>query len=125
MEFKRGKCKCGHEFTINDKGTFERVAPFFGGICRHISKTRCPKCKTETTLALKQKGQTYVVVGYNQEVKDEEVFEKAQEAIEKVETEAKVETNTDEKSAKYICRECGKECKSKIGLTAHEKSHSK
>ena len=57
------KCECGHEFTIHDMKTLQRISDskFYGGIIRHVDEIKCPECQKETLLLLKQAGQTYIV----------------------------------------------------------------
>lgn len=107
-------CECGHEFTMNDFTELKRINEqgFYANQVKHYSSTTCPKCHKETILLLKQVGQTYNIID--------------------IATEKNIETkpiikNSEEKRTtnEFICPECKKACKNKLGLTAHLKTHNK
>ena len=59
------KCTCGHEFNIHD---IDGLVPidnhgFYSNIVKYGSHIHCPKCYKETVLLLKQKGQTWNILG--------------------------------------------------------------
>lgn len=107
-------CECGYEFVINDITELKRIEEdkFYGGVVRHYSNTVCPKCKKETLLLLKQKGQTY-------EIKD--IAQKDIEVSETLETNCI--SNEGETDNEYICSICERSFKSKSGLSSHVKKH--
>lgn len=101
------KCDCGHEFTLQDIDGLKRIDDdkFYGGAVKHLSDIKCPECKKETLLFLKQKGQTWKIIGIAQK-------------------DTTIANNSENISNKeFICDKCGKAFKSKSGLSSHLKNH--
>lgn len=135
----RTTCKCGHEFTLKDIKSVEFLQDahgFYGNLVKHYSKVICPKCNKEIIVLLKQVGQTWelmntAIIKGKQDANNEEnasyIEEEAQVQLiennpERTEIENKEENN---QSQEFICPECKKVCKNKVGLTAHMKTHQK
>ena len=97
------KCECGHEFDIHDIDGLIPITNngFYSNIVRNCSNIHCPKCYKETVLLLKQKGQTWQILGIA--TPKVVMFEDNQE---------------------FICPVCKKSCKNKLGLNAHMKTHN-
>ena len=49
------KCKCGHEFTLKDFQSLNRINQhgFYANNIKHYSPAICPNCKKEVILLLK------------------------------------------------------------------------
>ena len=111
------KCKCGYEFVIQDMTDLRRIDEhgFYANIVKHCSFTRCPKCNQETLLLLRQKGQTW-------EILNTAISKEIETKIEEPQNENKEEKT---EGQEFICPECQKVCKNKIGLNAHMKTHQK
>ena len=114
------KCTCGHEFNIHD---IDGLVPidnhgFYSNIVKYGSHIHCPKCYKETVLLLKQKGQTWNILGIA--VKKEQNQEIPKKQPTTIENETVSNTSNE-----IICPICQKVCKSKIGLNAHMKTHNK
>lgn len=109
------KCNCGHEFTLKDITTIKDIKEhgFYGGVVKDYSECKCPNCSRETILLLVQKGQTW------------EILNTAVRKSEQNPTETTTIENGEEKNIneEFICPECKKVCKNKIGLTAHLRTH--
>lgn len=139
-------CRCGYyEFTLDDVRSVEQLQDahgFYGNLVKHYATAICSECGKETILLLKQAGQTWEIM--NTAISTNElVIENPQDAnIEKnasyTEQDAQVQltentseqTETENKEEdnqvqEFICPECKKVCKNKIGLTAHMKTHQK
>ena len=118
-------CTCGHEFTLQDMKHLERInqPAFYGNIVKHYSKIKCPVCRKETILFLKQVGQTWKIIDIA--TKNEKVSNNiVQEIVKTVENKSsKVVEEEKQNSNKFICEVCGKVCKSQIGLNSHLKTH--
>lgn len=115
------QCKCGYQFSMKDFTELKRINEpgFYANQVKHYSPTKCPACKIETTLLLKQVGQTYVVVdtAILKKTKDNQETENViTEPTSKIETEKEI-------SQKFICPECEKVCKNQLGLNAHMRTH--
>jgi hypothetical protein len=112
------KCECKHEFDIHEINGLLPIDNhgFYSNIVKTCSKVYCPKCNKETLLLLKQKGQTWEILGIATKKEDESKLIR-QELIE----------NKEEKDTKqeFICPVCQKVCKNKLGLNAHIKTHNK
>lgn len=125
------KCECGYQFDIHDINGLQIISNhgFYSNIVRTCSQIHCPKCKRETVLLLKQKGQTWEILG----IATPKVEEKPIQAIKpakKQETPKKQATTIENKTVsnsgnEFICLTCKKVCKSRIGLNAHMKTHNK
>ncbi len=129
-------CKCGHEFTLKDIKSVEFLQDahgFYGNLVKHYSKVICPECNNEIIVLLKQVGQTWKIMNTaivkEQEAEKEEnasyteqdaQVQITENASEQTEIENKEENN---QSQEFICPECKKVCKNKVGLTAHMKTH--
>ena len=114
------KCTCGHKFNIHD---IDGLVPidnhgFYSNIVKYGSHIHCPKCYKETVLLLKQKGQTWNILGIAVKKEQNQEIPKKQPTT----IENKTVSNT---SNEIICPICQKVCKSKIGLNAHMKTHNK
>ncbi len=115
------KCNCGYEFTLKDFTKLENLTDthgFYANIVKHYSMAKCPKCQKEVILLLKQKGQTWEIMNTAKLINSND----NNVATIKPEIVSKSETIVDNK---LICPVCKKVCKSKIGLNAHMKIHSK
>jgi hypothetical protein len=113
-------CSCGHEFNIHD---IDGLIPidnhgFYSNVVKYGSHIHCPKCHKETILLLKQKGQTWEILGIA--TKKEKIQESSKKQATTIEN--KTVSNT---SNEIICPICQKVCKSKLGLNAHMKTHNK
>lgn len=132
------KCECGHEFDIHEINGLLPIDNhgFYSNVVRTCSKIYCPKCNKETILLLKQKGQTWEILG----IATPKVVENRKKVTSLEVTATKTELNTqyDEKvqttienktenklSNELICPVCKKVCKSKVGLNAHMRTHNK
>lgn len=132
-------CRCGYyEFSLEDVKSVEQLQDthgFYGNLVKHYSIVKCPECNRETVVLLKQVGQTWEIM--NTAIVKEQEAEKEENASyteqdaqmqltentpEATETANKEENN---QSQEFICPECQKVCKNKIGLTAHMKTHQK
>lgn len=118
------KCTCGHKFNIHD---IDGLVPidnhgFYSNIVKYGSHIHCPRCYKETVLLLKQKGQTWNILGIA--TPKTLLFKEIEEQEQKLDTtiENKTVSNT---SNEIICPICQKVCKSKLGLNAHMKTHNK
>lgn len=105
-------CKCGHKLYINDITELKKINEpgFFGNIVKYCSYTKCPKCRQELILFLKQKGQTWQIMGVGTKNNDKQLSQGEQKNM-------KINSN------EFICDICGKVCKSQIGLNSHIKTH--
>lgn len=139
-------CRCGyHEFTLDDVKSVDLLKDshgFYGNLVKHYSKVICPECGKETIALLKQVGQTWeimntainaneIVIENSQNANIEEdasyteqdaLVQLTENATEQTEIKNKKENN---QSQEFICPECKKVCKNKVGLTAHMKIHQK
>lgn len=108
-------CNCGYAFTLADiEGLLRINEPgFYGNVVKHASRTKCPICKKETILLLKQKGQTWEII----DTAIKENINKPEGIISKDKEEKQISNN-------FVCPTCGKVCKNKIGLTAHMRTHN-
>ncbi len=108
------KCECGLEFNIHDIDGLKTIDNhgFFSNIARTCSQIRCPKCKKETVLLLRQKGQTWQILGIATKIEKKQPMK----------TENKAQINL---SNELVCPICQKACKNKLGLNAHMKTHNK
>lgn len=106
------KCQCGHELNIHNITDLKNINihGFFGNTVKYCSYTKCTQCNNNIVLFLKQKGQTWEIVGTGIPKDNTEVVQNQNK---------EQSTNSNE----FICQYCGKPCKSKIGLTAHLKTH--
>ncbi len=106
------KCTCGYAFTLKDITELEDIKEhgFYANIIKYGSHTQCPECHKKTVLLLEQKGQTWQII----DIATENNIEKQEEIKNKTE---------EQDEQKFICPECGKVCKSQIGLNAHIKTH--
>ena len=124
----RTNCQCGHKFTLKDMKELQRINQpgFYGNIVKHYSRTKCPACKKETILFLKQAGQTWEILDIatenikegknNMSIKSNKTENAVKEHVSKIEQK---NTNSNE----IICPVCGKACKSQIGYNSHMKTH--
>ena len=112
-------CDCGHEFNINDVNGIQKINEhgYYGNVVKHASITKCPICKKETVLLLKQKGQTWGII-------DIAVKEKTNRTEDKTITTKNENKEKTETSQEFVCPVCEKICKSKIGLNAHMRTHN-
>jgi len=132
-------CRCGfYEFTLEDVKSVDLLQDahgFYGNLVKHYSKVICPECGRETIALLKQVGQTWeimntainaneIVINDSQNAKaSQRIIEKTIENVtEQTKTQNEQEKKTNEE---FICPECKKVCKSKVGLTAHMRTHQK
>lgn len=124
-ELENGQvCKCGYEFRINDITKLQRVTDsLYGGTVKHISETKCPCCKRETLLLLKQKGQTYEIKGIAQKELPK-IEDNIDTVTKEVTEEPKINSEESETTTnELICPVCKKTFKNKSGLTNHMKVH--
>lgn len=125
-ELENGQtCKCGYEFKINDITKLQRIPEkdLYGGIVKHLSETKCPICKRETLLLLKQQGQTYIIKGIAQ--KELQKVDNNTPTVTKEVTE-EPKTNSEESETtnnETTCPVCKRKFKTKSGLTSHMKTH--
>ena len=113
-------CDCGYEFTIKDLTQLKRINEFiYGGTVKHISYTKCPKCKKETVLLLKQDGQTYKIIDIAQKDINTEVQNK--EELQKQTEKAYIDDKIENKE--FICNVCKKAFKNGSGLKLHLRTH--
>ena len=118
-------CKCGHEFTLNDVKSVDFLQDahgFYGNLVKHYSKVKCPECNNEIIVLLKQVGQTWKIMNTAIVKEQEAQMQLTENTPEATETANKEENN---QSQEFICPECQKVCKNKVGLTAHMKTHQK
>ncbi len=113
------KCECNHQFDIHEINKLENITNhrFYSNTVKTCSVIKCPKCGKETVLLLKQKGQTWEIIGIA--VKEE--LQKSLSVPKQTTIENKTENNT---SNELICPICGKVCKNKSGLNAHMRTHN-
>lgn len=118
------KCECGHEFDIHEINGLLPIDNhgFYSNIVRTCSKIYCPKCNKETILLLKQKGQTWEILGIATPKTAEVVKTVKEQPKQQAKMENKTEKNTTDE---LICPICKKVCKNKLGLNAHMKTHNK
>lgn len=125
---------------------------FYANLVKHYCITKCPECGANRILLLKQKGQTWEVINTailksdmkkcenitendskNVEIQQNEVITSNGETAEDFSGEH-LENNSDEQTTienetennqtqEFICPECGRVCKSQIGLNSHIKTH--
>lgn len=119
------KCECGHEFTLKDIKSIDRINEqgFYSNIVKNYSESKCPQCGKTKILLVKQVGQTWKIV--NIATTDELQTMKVQLMTSQVVTtqpETKNKTNNT-LTNEFICPVCEKVCKSKIGLNSHIKTH--
>ena len=114
------KCDCGYEFTLHDLTELKRINDnrFYGGNIKHISKTKCPNCNTNTILFLKQAGQTYVLRDIAQ--RDRQAINS--DTVEQTQISSN-ESNTN--SNELTCQSCKRVFKTKQGLAVHAKTCGK
>lgn len=114
------KCTCGHKFDIHNINGLVSIDNhgFYSNAVKYCSKIKCPKCNKETILLLKQKGQTWEILGIATKKEQKQEIPKKQTTT----IENKTVSNV---SNEFICPICQKVCKSKIGLNAHMKTHNK
>lgn len=109
------QCDCNYKFTLNDIDKIQKVKEhgFYGNNIKHISNIKCPNCKKYRALLLKQKGQTWqiVAVGFLKDI------------LENTESDNSDIDKKKNTSNEFICKVCGKVCKSQLGLNAHLKIH--
>lgn len=125
------KCECGHEFDIHEINGLLPIDNhgFYSNVVRTCSKIYCPKCNKETILLLKQKGQTWEILGIAtpNEISVEETTTETElnkQHDERVQTT--IENKTENKlSNELICPICKKTCKNQLGLNAHMRTHNK
>ena len=127
-------CRCGyHEFTLEDVRGIDILQDahgFYGNLVKHYSKAICPECGKETILLLKQVGQTWEImntaISSNEIVieshksDDQNVEEQENKVTEQATIENKQENNSSEE---FICSECGRVFKNKLGLNSHMRTH--
>jgi len=118
------KCECEHEFDIHE---INRLLPienhgFYSNIVKTCSLINCPKCNKETLLLLKQKGQTWEILGIANPKETNIQKQIITESIEQTTIENNEEKNTTDE---LICPICKKVCRNKLGLNAHMKTHNK
>ena len=128
-------CSCGRKFIIQDIEKLERIndPTFYQGVVKHYSKATCPKCNKKVILLLKQNGQTYEVTSIAEEkteivdVVKEKIIVPDKETVIEIEPKETITENNKitNNSNELICPECGKELKTKSGLTNHMKTHQK
>ena len=122
-------CRCAnHKFILKDVRSVEPLEDahgFYGNLVKHYAKVICPECKQETILLLKQLGQTWEIM--NTAVTENMIIPKIKpEALKTKKEQTRIENKPKEISNnEFICPECQKVCKSKIGLNAHMKTHQK
>lgn len=116
LEIKNSiKCECGHEFKLKDMTELKRInqSGFYSNIVKHYSNSKCPGCRKDTILLLKQKGQTWEILNIatikNNKTNVEETYSKIEQ-----------KNNTIQE---FICPVCKKVCKSQLGLNAHMRAH--
>ena len=120
-------CECGHKFDIHEINGLLTIDNhgFFSNVVRTCSHIYCPKCKKETILLLKQRGQTWEILGIATP-KTAEVVKTVKTVKEQPKQQAKMENKAEKNiSNELVCPICNKVCKSKIGLNAHMKTHNK
>ena len=113
-------CDCGYQFTVHDITELKRIAEdkFYGGVIKHVSETKCPKCLKETLLFLKQAGQTYEV----KDIAQKDIINSIKGTTEK----ARISPNQiNTTSNELICPNCKRTFKNKSGLANHMKSCQK
>ena len=126
------RCECGYNFDIHDIDGLVSIDNhgFYSNAVKYCSHIHCPQCYKETVLLLKQKGQTWDILGIA--TPKTLLFEepKAQEPKKEIKVEPKIEPKVENKTEniagnELICPVCKKVCKSRIGLNAHMKTHNK
>lgn len=124
------KCECGHEFTLKDFQSLNRINQhgFYANNIKHYSPAICPNCQKETILLLKQKGQTYVVIDIatKKQIIENDIDKGQAGNIENdidIEPTSQIQEES-ETSQEFICPECKKVCKNQLGLNAHMRTHT-
>lgn len=115
------KCTCGHQFTLKDFIKLEKLQDthgFYANLVKHYSKSKCPNCKKEVILLLKQVGQTWEIMN-TAITKNMNITENNKSTGETNSNLSKEKTTNQE----FICPVCKKVCKSQIGLNSHIKTH--
>lgn len=118
------KCECGHEFDIHEINGLLPIDNhgFYSNVVRTCSKIYCPKCNKETILLLKQKGQTWEILG----IATPKTAEVVKTVKEQPKQQAKIENKTEKNTTdELICPICKKTCKNQLGLNAHMRTHNK
>lgn len=111
------ECSCGHEFTAND--IVELIKnndyQFYGGRVAFYSKVECPNCHQKVVLLLEPYDNSYRIIDIGEELIEETQY---------IENENSSDNTIDtiEISGGFVCEKCGRDFKSKAGLTAHQKS---
>ncbi len=118
------KCECGHEFDIHDINSLIPITNngFYSNIVRNCSEIHCPKCNKKTVLLLKQKGQTWQILGIA--TPKVIMFEDNLKTVMSNDIQVESQNNENEINQEFICPVCKKACKNKIGLNAHMKTHN-
>lgn len=118
------KCKCGHEFDIHEINGLLPIdnQGFYSNVVKTCSLISCPKCKKETVLLLKQKGQTWQILAIATPKVEENKKTPISQPVSQTTIENKEEKNV---SNELICPICKKVCKNKLGLNAHMRTHNK
>lgn len=135
---KNCRC-CFHKFEMKDIKSIEQLSDahgFYGNLVKNYAIVECPECHEETILLLKQVGQTWDIM--NTAVTNEMIAPKVITSTGKTEKELNgvhqeniteqtkpKDEKKNNKSQEFICPECKKVCKSKIGLNAHMRTHNK
>ena len=116
-------CKCGHEFDIHEINGLLQIDNhgFYSNIVKTCSKIHCPKCNQETILLLKQKGQTWEIMG----IATPKEIDTQKQIITKLVEQVSNKNEEENLSNEFVCPVCKKTCKNKQGLNAHIKTHNK
>ena len=123
-------CECGHKFDIHEIDKLDTIINkgFYSNIVRTCSLIKCAKCKRETVLLLRQRGQTWEILGIGTP-KNAVIPKKVIEAAPRPKIEPKKQTTIENKAEKItsnelICPICKKVCKNQLGFKAHMRSHN-
>ena len=120
-------CRCGYyEFSLSDVKSVEPLQDahgFYGNLVKHYARVICTECGKEIILLLKQVGQTW---GIMNSAISRNAPNKTQDAAMLLTEQTRIKNGEDKiQNNEFICPECKKICKSKIGLNAHMKTHQK
>ena len=119
----RKTCTCGHEFSnadIQPPIIINKDYRFYGGRVEYYMKTKCPKCGKEVYLLLEAYDNKYRVIDIG--IDPNAAYEVVEEP--KIQEDVVIEEQPEESKEipeGFICDKCGREFKSKSGLTSHQR----
>lgn len=117
----RKTCDCGHEFSNQDIQPpiiMNKDYKYYGGRVECYVKTKCPNCGQEVYILLESYDNKYRVIDIAEDPNKPEAIE---EPIVEEKQEETIEKTQEEIQEGFICDNCGREFKSKSGLTSHKR----